>query len=52
MKLRSKNKNLKNKIVRSQIYNKMKPYLSGVSDEYLRKIISKARKINKLFRYV
>ncbi|EXX64496.1 uncharacterized protein OCT59_003319 [Rhizophagus irregularis] len=29
----------------------MKPYLSGVSDEYLRKITSKARKINKLFGY-
>ncbi|RGB38262.1 hypothetical protein C1646_755988, partial [Rhizophagus diaphanus] len=51
MKLRSKNKNLKDKIARSQIYNEMKPYLSGVSDEYLRKITSKTRKINKLFGY-
>ena len=51
MKLRSKDKNLKDKTARSQIYNEMKPYLSGVSDEYLRKITSKARKINKLFGY-
>ena len=29
----------------------MKPYLLDVSDEYLRKITSKARKINKLFGY-
>lgn len=29
----------------------MKPYLTGVSDVYLRKITSKARKINKLFGY-
>ncbi|CAI2197593.1 9214_t:CDS:2, partial [Funneliformis geosporum] len=39
------------KTARSQIYNEMKPYLSGVSDEYLRKITSKVRKINKLFGY-
>ncbi|PKK58917.1 hypothetical protein RhiirC2_871414, partial [Rhizophagus irregularis] len=51
MKLRSEDKNLKDKTARSQIYNEMKPYLSGVSDEYLRKITSKARKINKLFGY-
>ncbi len=51
MKLRSKDKNLKDKTARSQIYNEMKSYLSGVFDEYLRKIISKARKINKLFGY-
>ena len=51
MKLRSEDKNLKDKTVRSQIYNEMKSYLSGVSDEYLRKITSKARKINKLFGY-
>ena len=51
MKFRSEDKNLKDKTARSQIYNEMKPYLSGVSDEYLRKITSKARKINKLFGY-
>src|SRR5437763_8240930 len=51
MKLRFEDKNLKNKTARFQIYNEMKPYLSGVSDEYLRKITSKARKINKLFGY-
>ncbi|CAB4427754.1 unnamed protein product [Rhizophagus irregularis] len=51
MKLRSEDKNLKDKTARSQIYNEMKPYLSGISDEYLRKITSKARKINKLFGY-
>ncbi|UZO22123.1 uncharacterized protein OCT59_014495 [Rhizophagus irregularis] len=51
MKLRSEDKNLKDKTARSQIYNEMKLYLSGVSDEYLRKITSKARKINKLFGY-
>ncbi|CAI2198972.1 2773_t:CDS:2, partial [Funneliformis geosporum] len=51
MKLRSEDKNLKDKTARSQIYNEMKPYLSGVSDEYLRKITSKVRKINKLFGY-
>ncbi|CAG8720669.1 1366_t:CDS:2, partial [Rhizophagus irregularis] len=44
-------KNLKDKTVRSQIYNKIKPYLLDISDEYLRKIISKAKKINKLFGY-
>ena len=51
MKLRSEDKNLKDKTVRFQIYNEMKPYLSDVSDEYLRKITSKARKINMLFGY-
>ncbi|CAI2192226.1 14789_t:CDS:2, partial [Funneliformis geosporum] len=51
IKLRSKDKNLKDKIARSQIYNEMKLYLSGISDEYLHKITSKARKINKLFEY-
>ncbi|PKY62979.1 hypothetical protein RhiirA4_490562, partial [Rhizophagus irregularis] len=51
MKLRSENKNLKDKTAKFQIYNEMKPYLSGIFDEYLRKIISKARKINKLFGY-
>ncbi|PKY19564.1 hypothetical protein RhiirB3_432645 [Rhizophagus irregularis] len=44
-------KNLKDKTVRSQIYNKIKPYLLDISDEYLRKITSKAKKINKLFGY-
>ena len=51
MKLKFENKNLKDKTARFQIYNKMKPYLSGVSDEYLHKITSKARKNNKLFGY-
>ena len=51
MKLRSNDKKLIDQIARKQIYNEMKPYLSGVSDEYLRKITSKARKINKLFGY-
>ncbi|CAI2194581.1 16825_t:CDS:2, partial [Funneliformis geosporum] len=36
---------------RSQIYAEMKPYLTGISDGYLRVITSKARKINKLFGY-
>src|SRR6266540_3595850 len=44
-------RNHKDKTARSQIYNEMKPYLSGISDEYLCKITSKARKINKLFGY-
>jgi len=51
MKLRSENKNLKDKTARSQIYNKIKLYFSDISDEYLHKITSKARKINKLFKY-
>lgn len=51
MKLRSEDKNLKDKTARSQIYNEMKPYLSGVSDKYLHKITSKTRKINKLFGF-
>ncbi|PKY60590.1 hypothetical protein RhiirA4_449693 [Rhizophagus irregularis] len=51
IKLRSEDKNLKDKTARSQIYNEMKPYFSGISDEYLRKITSKVRKINKLFGY-
>ena len=29
----------------------MKPYLTGVSNEYLHVMTSKARKINKLFEY-
>ncbi|RHZ87881.1 hypothetical protein Glove_29g91 [Diversispora epigaea] len=49
IKLISENKNLKDKTARTQIYNEMKPYLAGISDEYLRKITSKARKILKLF---
>ncbi|CAB4376273.1 unnamed protein product [Rhizophagus irregularis] len=49
--LRSGNKKLTDKTARSQIYAEMKPYLTGVSDGYLRKITSKARKINKLFGY-
>ncbi|CAG8641274.1 9455_t:CDS:2, partial [Diversispora eburnea] len=49
--LRSKDKNFKDKIARVQIYNKMRLYLTGITDEYLHKITSKARKINKLFGY-
>ncbi|GES93752.1 hypothetical protein GLOIN_2v1695250 [Rhizophagus clarus] len=49
--LRSGNKKLTDKTTRSQIYAEMKPYLMGISDGYLRKITSKARKINKLFGY-
>ncbi|CAI2194876.1 14904_t:CDS:2, partial [Funneliformis geosporum] len=51
MKLKSEDKNLKDKTAKSQIYTEMKPYLTSVSDEYLCKITSKARKINKLFGY-
>ncbi|CAI2198279.1 13965_t:CDS:2, partial [Funneliformis geosporum] len=36
---------------RKQIYNKMKLYLTGILNEYLRKMTSKARKINKLFGF-
>ncbi|CAI2193216.1 7852_t:CDS:2, partial [Funneliformis geosporum] len=49
--LRSGNKKLTDQTARKQIYNEMKLYLTGVSDVYLRKITSKARKINKLFGY-
>ncbi|CAG8763496.1 4346_t:CDS:1, partial [Racocetra fulgida] len=38
IKITSENKNLKDKTARTQIYNEMKPYLTGISDEYLRKI--------------
>ncbi|CAG8452821.1 10226_t:CDS:2 [Ambispora gerdemannii] len=44
-------KNLTDKIARSQIYNEMRPYLTGISDGYLRVMTCKARKINKLFGY-
>ncbi|CAG8665085.1 4512_t:CDS:1, partial [Diversispora eburnea] len=49
--LRSENKNLTDKSARNRIYNEMKPYLSGISDGYLRVMTCKARKINKLFGY-
>src|SRR5207253_9329442 len=49
--LRSENKNLIDKSARNRIYNEMKPYLSGISDGYLRVMTCKARKINKLFGY-
>jgi hypothetical protein len=49
--LRSGDKKLTDQTARKQIYDEMKPYLTGVSDVYLRKITSKARKINKLFGY-
>ncbi|PKC56257.1 hypothetical protein RhiirA1_542191 [Rhizophagus irregularis] len=35
----------------TQIYAEMKPYLTGISDEYLRVRTSRARKINKLFGF-
>ena len=38
-------------MARKQIYDEMNLYLTGVSDVYLHKITSKARKINKLFGY-
>ncbi|PKY58271.1 hypothetical protein RhiirA4_429590, partial [Rhizophagus irregularis] len=49
--LRSGDKKLADKTARSQIYAEMKPYLTGVSDGYLRVMTCKARKINKLFGY-
>jgi len=39
------------KIARIWIYTKIKQYLIGVSDKYLHMIISRIRKINKLFEY-
>ena len=51
MELRSKDKKLTDQTARKQIYNEMKPYLTGISDEYLRTMTSKARKINKLFGF-
>ena len=44
VKLRSEDKKLADKTARSQIYAEMKPYLTGVSDGYLRVITCKARK--------
>ncbi|PKK56027.1 hypothetical protein RhiirC2_830368, partial [Rhizophagus irregularis] len=49
--LRSEDKKLADRTARSQIYAEMKPYLTGVSDGYLRTMTCKARKINKLFGY-
>ncbi|CAI2186555.1 17133_t:CDS:2, partial [Funneliformis geosporum] len=49
--LRSEDKKLVDKTARSQIYAEMRPYLTGVSDGYLRVRTCKARKINKLFSY-
>src|SRR4051794_14816127 len=49
--LRSNDKKLTDQTARKQIYNEMKPYLTGVSDGYLRTITCKAQKINKLFGY-
>ncbi len=51
MKLRSEDKKLADKTVRSQIYAKMKLYLMDIFDEYLHIMICKVRKINKLFGY-
>ncbi|RIA91009.1 hypothetical protein C1645_822583 [Glomus cerebriforme] len=51
MKLRSNDKKLTDQTARKQIYNEMKPYLTGASDGYLRIMTCKARKINKLFGY-
>ncbi|RHZ54529.1 hypothetical protein Glove_426g9 [Diversispora epigaea] len=49
--LKSENKNLTDKSARNRIYNEMKPYLSSISDRYLRVMTCKVRKINKLFGY-
>ncbi|CAG8538564.1 6352_t:CDS:2 [Ambispora gerdemannii] len=49
--VRSEDKNLTDKTARSRIYNEMRPYLTGISDGYLRVMTCKARKINKLFGY-
>ena len=49
--LRSNDKKLTDQTARKQIYNEMKPYLTGVSDGYLRVMTCRARKINKLFGY-
>ncbi|PKY58260.1 hypothetical protein RhiirA4_480022 [Rhizophagus irregularis] len=49
--LRSEDKKLADRTARSQIYAEMKPYLTGISDGYLRTMTCKARKINKLFGY-
>ena len=51
MKLRSEDKNLKDKTARSQIYNEMKPYLIDILIGYLQVMTCKVRKINKLFGY-
>jgi len=51
VKFRSNNKKLTDQTARKQIYNEMKPYLTGVSDGYLRVMTCRARKINKLFGY-
>ncbi|CAB5370901.1 unnamed protein product [Rhizophagus irregularis] len=45
------NKKLTDQTARKQIYNEMKPYLTGNSDGYLRVMTCKARKVNKLFGY-
>ncbi|CAB5346758.1 unnamed protein product [Rhizophagus irregularis] len=49
--LRSEDKKLTDQTARKRIYNEMKPFLTGVSDGYLRVMTCKARKINKLFGY-
>ncbi|PKK56302.1 hypothetical protein RhiirC2_829548, partial [Rhizophagus irregularis] len=51
LELRSENKKLADRTARTQIYAEMKPYLTGISDEYLRVRTSRARKINKLFGF-
>ena len=51
MELRSDNKKLTDQTARKRIYDEMKPYLTGVSDRYLRVMTCRARKINKLFGY-
>ncbi len=51
MKFRSNNKKLTDQTARKQIYNEIKPYLTSVSDGYLRVMTCRARKINKLFGY-
>jgi hypothetical protein len=47
--IRSEDKKLPDKTARARIYAEMKPYLTGIPDEYLRVMTCKARKINKSF---
>ncbi|CAI2193943.1 8655_t:CDS:2, partial [Funneliformis geosporum] len=48
---KSEDKKLANKTASTQIYAKIKLYLTDISDEYLCVRTSKARKINKLFGF-
>ncbi|CAG8715215.1 17856_t:CDS:2, partial [Racocetra fulgida] len=49
--LRSGDKKLTDQTARKRIYDEMVPYLTDVTDGYLRVMTCKARKINKLFGY-